>query len=467
MDIRRQIEAFIARHGIFAPGEGVLLGVSGGADSVALSYILHFLRQRLGIDLRLAHLHHSIRGREADADLEFVSGLAAGLNLPLYSDGSDVPRIAREQGLSIEMAARRERLAFFKGLLAETGFDKLALAHNADDQAETVLMRLLRGAGTVGLRGMAPLREVDGMTIAHPMLTVAHEQAISFLKAHGLSWREDSSNMSDDYTRNRIRHCIMPMIAEKINPGIRAALCRSAAIIGTENEYLDREARRLLDRFGSEGGIDLREYRKTPAALRRRAILLWFYERGLPGAAVDFALVESVEDLAADLRGSKRIDVGSGWMLERSYARLNLLREGNAQATAIPRPLKVPGKTSCPELGVELTVEPARGVVAETGSRPGELPSSGSISAAKLGDRELLLRAWRPGDRMQPCGMKGHRKIQDILTDCKVPRAMRARIPVVESLGEIVWLPGFRIADPWAVEDGAGRSLKLSVTAIG
>lgn len=461
MSIRKQIERLIDQHGIFMPGEGVLVGISGGADSVALTYILHFLRPRLGIDLRLAHLHHSIRGRAADGDLEFVTGLASRLDLPLVSARLDVPRIARERGVSVEMAARHERLAFFGAVLAETGFDKVALAHNADDQAETVLMRLVRGTGSIGLRGIAPLQEVDDMTIAHPMLTVAHEQAVAFLKAHGLRWREDSSNMSDDYMRNRIRHRLMPAIAENLNPRIRDALCRTASIVNAENEFLDEEARRLVDRLADGCGIDLKEYRKSPPALRRRAVLLWLFANGVPSDAIDFESVESVERLSADLRGSKRIDIGSGWSLERVYSSLRLLREGGGAIAAMPRPLRVPGVTICPELGLEVEVELSRGIVSEAERRPGELPSACSISLARLGERELLLRGWRPGDRMRPYGMEGHRKIQDILTDCKVPRSERARIPVIESLGEIVWLPGFRIAHDWALGDPGERSLKL------
>lgn len=459
------VERLIEQEALFASGERVVIGASGGADSTALVYALHFLRDRLGISLQLAHLHHGIRGAAADRDQREVESLGARLGLNVACSRRDVPRLAAARGVSVEMAARAERLEFFKDTLAATGADTVALAHNLDDQAETILMRLLRGAGRTGLSGISPLQRLDGLTIAHPMLAVTHRAAVQFLRVHGLSWREDASNTSSDYLRNRIRHRILPLLEDGINPNLRATLARTADILRPEEEFMNQAALQLLTncRDGDGVGLDAARLARVPLALQRRVLLHWFYECGIPAANIGFESVSAVFGMLSDLRGSSRMDLGGGWRVQREYKRLSLHRTETQTDLPPACRIQVPGKTDCPRFGLSVHVECGSGIERELGGRPGHLPSACSISAVKLGDRPLELRTWRPGDRMRPYGMEGSRKLQDIFADCKVPVSERDRIPIFESRGEILWIPGYRIAHDWAVEDGEVQILRISV----
>jgi len=449
----KAIAKYIEEQRLFAGGERVLIGASGGADSTALVYALHFLRERMGISIALAHLHHGIRGAEADEDLRAVESLAARLDLPLFSERCDVPGLAAASGMSIEMGARAARLDFFRKMAAGNACDLVALAHNRDDQAETVLLRLLRGAGRTGLSGIAPVQSLEDLQIIHPMLGISHRQAVDFLRVHGLAWREDASNSSRDYLRNRIRHSLLPLIESEINPGIRATLARSAEILSAEEDFFAAavDAAASACRVGDGRELDAARLLTLHPALRRRVLLAWFYAVGLPPQEIDFDAVRAAEGLLADMRGSSGVDLGGGWRLLREYRRLTIVRPARAAVLAPPRELSVPGISECPELGLRVVIERGRGILREAGGMPGRIPSACSISAARLAGRPLVLRVWRTGDRMRPYGMAGSRKLQDILCDCKVPQARRRRVPVIESLGEIVWLPGYRIADDWAV----------------
>ena len=464
--MRQAVESAIAKQGLFDSGDRVLIGVSGGADSVALVYILHYLRDKIGISIKLAHLHHRIRGAEADADLRSVRDLAAKLNLTLVCDYCDIPALAAARGISIEMAAREARLNFFRQQTKALEIDKLALAHNADDQAETLLLRLSRGAGRSGLSGIAAMRNLPGLTIVRPMLNVTHMQAVGFLRAHNLSWREDSSNTSMEHLRNRVRHEVLPVLAEKLNPNIRGALCRSAEILGAEDDYMDSQAKAALTEVLEPDSdvIDIRKLWQIPLALRRRILHSWLYGGGVPEHLASFDKVDAIDALARNAFGTQRICIGSGYLAVCSYGRLRIVKE-SSPATGKEFAVEVPGTTWIDKLGIEITTEWSRGIVRERDRRPGDLPAVATIAAEKVEGFELQVRTWRAGDRMTPYGLAGTKKLQDIFTDQKVPDYRRDRIPVFECRGEIVWIPGYRIAADWIVGSDQDRCLRVQCSA--
>ena len=228
----------VRKHGLIRRGQHVLVAVSGGADSVAMLLALDELKRLLGIRLTVAHLNHHIRGNEAKKDAEFVRKLAAGLKIPFVGGDADVPRLAKSRGLSIEMAAREARYEFLADAARKKGADVIATAHTADDQAETVLLKLCRGAGSRGLSGIPRETTINGVRVVRPLLDVTRVEIESFLRRKKQAWREDRTNRDTAYLRNRVRHELLPMLESKLNPGIREALLRTADILREEDDLL-------------------------------------------------------------------------------------------------------------------------------------------------------------------------------------------------------------------------------------
>ncbi len=443
-----EIQRSFARQAMPRRGALVLVAVSGGADSIALLHALAQLRPQLGIRLAVAHLNHGIRGAAAAADAAFVKRVAQQLGLPVSMERADVPARAQAAGLSLEMAARAARYEFFARTAHQLRAAAVAVAHNADDQVETVLLRLARGAGPQGLGGMEPVSRQGGLKIIRPLLSVTRTAILAFLKQHRLRWREDASNRDPHFLRNRVRHEILPLLERRLNPQLRAALLRTADLLREENKFLDGLASRALPRHTGTQRPTLPVTRLTalPLALRRRALRLWLISAGVAAEQLDYAAIAAALALLEHQRGTKALDLGGGWKAVRTYARLTLEKE-------------VPA----PPPAWRLATAAHRGILKEKPTQPGRLPARATLSAAAVGASPLLVRAARPGDRMAPLGMQGTKKLQDIFTDAKVPREQRRLIPVVECRGVIVWLPGYRVARGWEVPTNRSRALLLQL----
>jgi tRNA(Ile)-lysidine synthase len=449
--VLRSIHETIRRQGLLNKESHVVVGVSSGADSVALLYALHFLRKRLGIRLAVAHLNHGIRGKAADRDEEFVRQLAWRLGLSFVSEHADVPALAKRRGISIEMAARAARYDFFARAMRATGSNVLATAHTADDQAETVLLRFLRGAGPQGLGGMAYRSDRDGLIVIRPMLDATHADAVQFLKRHRLRWREDASNRDTDFLRNRVRHELLPLLEKKFNPQIRRALIRMSSILREENEWMDATIKAKTKR---DATLNAGALRKLPLAVRRRLVVQWLLLNEVEADAVDFDVVERVLHLAGKSTGTSTVPVSRRFRVARRYENLSVERVGK-QDKAFSVRLKVPGETALAGCGL------VAGAAYAKGFKP--TPSVAYLSRAVVGTSPLIMRSWRAGDRMRPLGMKGTKKVQDIFGDLKVPRDERARVPVLVCRGEVVWVAGYRIARGWEVVGPGSPSLCIGL----
>jgi len=368
-----------------------LIGVSGGPDSVALLDGL----VRLGYRPHICHLNHKLRGAASDGDAKFVRQLAGKYGLPVTIKAQ---RVAAD-----EDACRRSRLAFFERVAVKTGTTTLALAHTADDQVETFLLRLFRGAGKDGLAGIWPERQLGKLRVIRPLLEVTREEVLKYLNAQGLHWREDASNADRRFLRNRVRHELLPLLERDYNPGIRAALRRTAEILRAEAEA-------------------------DPAAAERRAV-----------RAMSFAQVEALRKLAR--KEAVPLPVAGKWKL------------------------MVPGKTVIEELGIRLYVGATfLSREDDLGRDKNVAPTEEMFDADTLGDG-LFVRTWRAGDRFQPLGMTGEKKLQDFFVDEKVPRRERGRVPLVCAAdGQIAWVVGYRIAEPFKVTEQTWVRLRLQVS---
>ncbi len=465
----RAIDQTLRKHRLIRRGDHVLVAVSGGADSVALAYALHFLRKRHHLQLTLAHLNHGIRGRAADEDARFVNELAWRLGLPCMQARIDVPRRAQHDRVSLEMAARDARYEYFARTAREVGADRLATAHTADDQVETIVLKMARGAGARGLGGIPYESVRRGLRVIRPMRDISHREAVAFLKRHGLAWREDQSNHDPAFLRNRVRYEILPILESRLNPQIRRALLRAGEVLRAEDEWLDQLAQKQFARcLARKGGLDLRVDRlgRLPLAARRRVLRLWLAAGGVDLDEVDFDAVERAEHLLEAPAGTRSVPLSERRRIVRRYQSLRLEGAGRARDAAFRCALIIPGETILPEQGLRIVTRWDHGLLRQTRARIGQFPAEASFGAAAVRRGRIVVRSWQPGDRIRPFGFGGSCKLQDVFVDQKIPADQRAAVPVLECRGEILWVPGYRVAQGWEVPDPAGASLHVWVQRL-
>jgi tRNA(Ile)-lysidine synthase len=400
VSLLEKVKAVLEQETLLPQKGHLFVGVSGGADSVAMLHVLH----QLEYSVTAAHLNHSIRGAEADADEQFVKDLCAKLGIKCVTAKTDVPALAREKGVSLEMAARTARHDFFRALSS-----LVILAHHADDQLETFFLRAARGTGPGGLGGMRFFQILDGLKIYRPMLGIRRSEILHWLGKEKIEWREDASNTDETIPRNLVRQQILPIL-EKLNERAAENILRTMEILRDEEDRPELSA-------------------------RRREIRNWLI--GL-GVTPTFDAIEQVISFSEKTSGTQALDL-EGLRITNEYGVLKI-----ADAVASPR----------------FFVRMEEGVGILRG------PWEASVSLATVAGRAVTIRAASSGDRMAPYGMEGTRKLQDIFTDLKIPQAQRAQWPVVECGGEIIWLPGYRIARGWQLSADSEPALHLSVSSF-
>jgi tRNA(Ile)-lysidine synthase len=465
-DLTPTILKYVRKHELLRAGDRVGIAVSGGADSVALLRILLELRSELGIVLFVVHLNHKLRAEESDADEGFVRGLAAAHGLEIVCESRDVKAYAAEKKLSLEAGAREVRYEFFREALGK--LDRIATAHTLDDQAETVLMKLARGAGTRGLAGIYPevavshqpsaVRYVKGelrgehsalstqhsaKAVVRPLLSVRREAVVEYLGEIGQSWREDSSNRDLRHTRNRVRHGILPRLEENVNPAVREALAEAAEIARVEEEYWAGEIARVLPavwkRTESGGELNHKRLAEFDLALRRRVVRACGEALGI---GLDFRHVEEVLALCEGGRASLPQD----WVVSFHKGELRF-EPALADVAEYEYALAVPGEVLIVEAGV--TVKAVRRDSAASGYNPEHLLDG------RFADG-LIVRSWRAGERFWPAHTKEAKKIKELLQDRHVTGDEKKRWPVVACGDEIVWVRGLGVRRDLVAENGSG-----------
>ncbi len=478
LDAIREADARLA---LFEPGDRVVVGVSGGPDSVALLDALRAYAPLRSLQLHVAHLDHMLR-QSGVADAAWVQQLAADWGLPATVHARDVGRLAARLGLSLENAARQARYAFLARVAAEQGARGVAVGHQADDQVETVLMHFLRGAGLDGLSGMQTISDypLDAAAIAaiedfrapagrpwpprllRPLLEVPRRAITAHLRETGIEARRDESNEDPAFLRNRIRLEVLPLL-EEINPRLRDTLRRNAQAVGGDLDYV----RRAVDRAWTEGvdagpdrvHLPLAGWRGLHPAIQRR--LLRRAAAHLGTNARDLGL-DSVEAARAAIEAGATLNLPGGLRLHSTETGFDLSRGGPAIPPPLPeteaRSLRVPGQTDWPG-GWRLEAELRE-------RRPGE-PAAGRdpwqlrLDADRLVG-PLTLRAREPGDRLQPLGMGGqHKSLQDLFVDAKIPRQVREGWPLLFDAQRLIWVPGLRVDERVRLGPGARRLLVL------
>ncbi len=476
MSVLDQVRKTIAAYALFAPGDTVVIGVSGGPDSLALLHVLSALQSELGISLHVAHLNHQLRGAESEADAKFVALLARQFGLNATIGARDVAAFARAEHLSVEEAARNARYAFLSEVAQRVRARVIAVAHNADDQVETVLMHFLRGSGLAGLCGMPYQFPIPNsqfpITLARPLLDVPRSEIEAYCKEQGLAPRLDASNADTTFFRNRLRHQVLPYL-ETLNPNIKEILLRTSHVAADDYAFLqdqvDEAYIRLANRENDTVALQLSEWRELPVALQRGTLreAVRVLRRDLRD--FNWEHVEAARQVALTGHTGAVATLPRGLALVVDYKRLVIGPAAQLRSGAVPVVPKVP------QLNVESLVVNVPGVTDLPGSdwyvradytdeRSNGGPRSRwtALLDADACRGRLVLRRRHPGDRFQPQGLGGHVKLlTEFMIDNKIPRAARERLPILVVDDRVLWVCGWRLDERARVTENTRQILRV------
>lgn len=439
--------------GLIAPGDKVLVGVSGGADSIALLHVLHWFSRIQDYSLIVAHINHMARGKDSDADADFVESIAKKLELPFYLKKIDVGIERLQLKTSFQDAARIIRYQFFEETLQEVGGCKIALGHSADDQVETILMNIVRGTGLKGLTGIPQVRGC----IIRPFWGIHRKDLEIYLKENDISFRDDSSNSDKKYLRNRIRHELIPKL-ETFNPGIKKCLQQMSGIAREEDSLLSQMTRDIFNQKLGECNKkniawEIKDFQTYPIALRQRLVREIFCRITGDMQAITAYHIQQIINLFNSPKTGKVLNIPRGVTVTCSYESVLFSKVigGICEKESLVTPIAVPGTT-------ELLEGHIRRVQTQIFTDKRDL-SSLDIERQAFFDLEktglsIQARFFRPGDRFCPLGMAGNKKLKSFFIDQKVPQSMRSQIPILTNTDDdIIWVYGQRISHLYRVTE--------------
>ncbi len=448
----------IRDYGLVDRGDRLVCGISGGPDSVCLAHILVSLSNQLDLDLILAHVNYHTRGTDSDLEEKLCRQIASDLNLPIRVRSISHDELAMMKNSNFQREAREYRLSFFEELRCEQHADKIALGHTADDVAETVLMHILRGSGIDGLSGIHPRSE----HLIRPLIDCSKEDVIDYLDSRKLEYRIDKSNLESKYLRNKIRNRLMPDLEENYNSRIVPALCRTAAIARHLQGFLDSCVEAVepkvvsLSRLGKVL-MDLDRYLDLEPAIRHELIRRAFKslvggERN--GRSLDFELVVNVDDLTNAVVG-KRVDLANGIMAERGDSAIILFNRDTQSLK--PHAVNLPGTNNLREFSLEISGE----LIDYDGWIDRSSDNWSAVIDADIASGPFEVRAPVDGDRIRLLNAPGSRKLSDIFTDRKIPRALRHEVPLLVAGDRVIWIIGVGISHEARLTEETSRALKL------
>lgn len=446
-----RFEAFTRKYQLVSDGDKVIVGVSGGIDSVVLLDLLMELKSRRNLEVAIAHINHHLRAKESDEDESFVKRLAEGYGIECFVHGADTRAYMLEHKASLQVGAREIRYKFYETVKILKNFTKIATAHNANDNAETILFNLVRGAGANGLGGI-PVRRDD---VIRPLLFAERSEIEQYAKLKSLKFREDSSNLKSYYTRNFIRHSILPQIKEKINPGVVAAVNRAGEIFQELAYFVNNEVRVLYHNIAKDFGdgklvLDIFKLRNSLLFIQENVIIMAL--RDFARGEVDHARVHSVMDLVEAETGSS-IEIGNDVVVYRDRYNLVFIKNPKEPTEFVAE--IIPGKKYEFEEFYFNSEIVGRDEVHFSLS-----PVVEFVDADIAGDA-LTLRNWHPGDWFTPLGMTGHKKVSDFLIDSKIPVYQKNNVFVLSNRDGIIWVCGLRVDDRFKLKEETRRILKL------
>jgi tRNA(Ile)-lysidine synthase len=426
----RQVRRTIDRYRMLVPGDRVLVAVSGGPDSVALLAALTDLAERYHVSICAAHFNHRLRAVESDRDQECAELTARRLGVPMIAAAAPQPAAAP----NLEARAREQRYGFLEHMARAQECTRLATGHTLDDQAETVVMRLLRGAGADGLAGIPPVR---GGRLIRPLIERSRAEVMAFLEARQLAYREDGSNRDLTFLRNRIRHEVLPLLAS-INPQVRQRLASAGSILAEECRLLDQLAQAAGRAVEMGETLRISGLTSLPRPLQARVVRAWLRARRGHLRQLTQAHFQAVLAVVHGVRPNATTVLPGGGRVAREYDSLSFRLQAAPPGTHVREASLNPGSVVELASGWRIAAE----VVPASGSEP--LPADLTVLLADASQVPfpVTVRAPRSGDRIRPLGMRGHRKLQDVFVDRKLRIGVRRAYPVVEANGQILWVPG-------------------------
>lgn len=449
-----KVFSFMEARAMVQPGDKVILGVSGGADSVCLLFLLLEYRKKLPMELAVVHVNHGLRP-DAGADAAYVETLCRAQGVPFFLVEEDVGKLAAEEKCSEEDAGRRLRYRAFREVMRREGGTKVAVAHNAEDRAETMLLHLFRGSGLRGLCGIEPVRG----DVIRPILCLERGEVEAYLRERGIAWRTDSTNDGDAHTRNRIRHHVLPYVEREVSGRAVAHMCRTADLISETEDFLRQQTALARERCMRDGNVNVEAFSELPAVLQKRVILELLEELSPTGKDVSAVHVEDVRRLFAEA-GNRSVSLPFGIRFRRRYGEV------------IPeRPLKgIPGAAHGEAPDGETDVPPLPNVTLEILPRQtgGKIPEK---KYTKWFDCDKIkgvptLRFRQTGDYLTISDGRGrmvHKSLKDYMITEKIPREERGRVPVLAEGNHVLWLVGYRISEYYKVDGSTRRILQARI----
>ncbi len=457
-----KVRETIKTYGMLSPGDRVLVAVSGGPDSVCLLHVLRELAGEYSLSLHIAHLDHMFRGKESAEEALFVADLARRLDIPADIESFDVPAYCRDRGLSAQEGARSARYAFLSRIAARAHASRIATGHTANDQAETFLMRLVRGAGVSGLSAIPPVRD----NIIRPLIGVTRESVMTYLQANGIGFVSDPSNSTPAYIRNRFRMDVLPVLRQ-FNPRIVEMLATEAALLRDEDEaaeaHLAAVAERVITRSGDALLVKRDEFNALSPAFRRRLLRKIMGLAGGDPSMLSLDLINRALSFMAAARTGRTMVLSRDLTVGREYD--SFIIGAHTTYPGFTHQLAVPGMIEIPELGME--IDSSLSNAGKTGTTDTNYRWQAVFDYDKI-KIHLTLRNRRPGDWFCPAGMKGkHKKLQDFFVDEKIPLRLRDRIPILCAGDDILWVLGRRTDDRFLPKQDTVNALTVGVRMLG
>jgi tRNA(Ile)-lysidine synthase len=471
MVLANNVREYAIKQGLLCKRDRLLVAVSGGPDSAALLNLLCELKDDLDLHMEVAHLQHGLRGEDAIEDARFVAGLAEKLKLTFHLKEIDLPRMKFDAGKgNLEALARAERYRFFAEVVRKRNLTKVATAHTQDDQAETLLMWMLRGAGMKGMGAMSPrqqLRMVSGdtpesLTVIRPLFAVSKAEILDYLKARNLVYRIDRSNQDLTLLRNWLRLDLLPKIQQRVGGEVSARLSHLAELFRDEDALLHDLTLRSYDMVRNGKDLRRRALLGEPPALQRRILRHWIEQARGHLRGLDFVHIEALLRLIGAGPPQRRLSIPGGWELVREYEALRLeKRSRRSKRVCYDYPFEIGATLRVAKAGIEFHSE----CLARNPDRfPADLMEAVFDITGLTGS--LRVRNFRHGDRFQPLGMAGRKKIKDLFIENKVPLSIRARWPLLTMGHEILWVPGYGRSGIARVHEKSAFVVRIKAIAI-
>jgi len=458
-----QVKRTIDRYHLLEKGDRVIVGVSAGVDSMVLLYLLNTFRETFDLSLIVAHLNHGLRPEESEREAELVQTESARLGFLFEYGRFNVKEYQKLGGFSPQEAARKIRFHFFHDLLIKHQAQKIALGHNAEDQMETVLLRLIRGSGLQGLKGILPICEGK---VIRPLLEVWRREIEDFAMKKKISFLIDSSNLKEDYLRNKIRLALVPLIEREYQPNFKEILLRTSNILREENDYLEKGAEEAYQAITREKkdtlSFKFSAYQTLHQAIQWRVIkkmVTRIYDRGMLMEDGRWAEVNKIYKKLLQPSPSFHFELPHEVFVEKRYDMVYLGRGGRSPIPPFDMELLSPGRTFIEEIGKEVVIEEMN----RNNFRNLKEPSNIAFIDCESLQFPLKMRNFRPGDRFHPLGVKGTQKLKDFFIDHKVPKFERPRVPLLVSGEMIAWIAGYRIDERVKVTERTKKIIKITV----